>query len=161
MFSGSKIGADLAGTADNCTCVAREQFASELSSKYVLTGETIQIFLKSAKEDHLFTDQAYISVKGHTAGGMKRLIVRFDFHTWPITNVYFETSGVGLTDQDCELKFSIGGQNLSIDIRKQDLETGILYYRTLSAVAIAQSRAGKQLALYSGVKKVRYKLYVT
>jgi hypothetical protein len=154
MFSTAKIGADLAGTADNCTCVAREQFGSELSSKYILEGEVIQILLQSAKEDHIFTDQAYISVKGRTAGGMKRTVIRFDYHNWPISNVYFETSGVGITDQDCELKLSIGGQNLSIDIRKQDLEMGILYYRTLSAVAIAQSRAGSQRAQYNSVKKV-------
>ncbi len=149
MFSGAKIGADLVGTADNCSSVHFQATASELSSKYLLNDEKIFIFLKSAKEDHIFTDQAYISVKGNTAGGLKRLIQRFEYHQHAITNVAFETGGVGMTDQDCELKFTIGGMALSIDLKKPELENGILFYRTLAAVAQAQVRNAKRMAFYS------------
>ena len=34
-------------------------------------------------------------------------------------NVQFETCGIGVTDLDCELKFSFGGQLISIDIKKK------------------------------------------
>ena len=148
MFSGSKIAADLAGTADNCTCVPRESVHQELSSKYLLNGETAYIFLKSAKEDHIFTDQAYIVSKGNTAGGLKRTIYRVEYCDNPISNVMFETGGIGVTDQDCELKFTIASHNISIDIRKQDQELGVLYYRALSALAIEHSRKAKQFGLF-------------
>ena len=150
MFStGTKIGASLAGTADNCECVPRERIAQELSSKYLLNDETAFIFLKSAKEDHIITDRGYIAVRGQTAGGLKRIVYRADFHAYHLSNVMFETAGVGLTDQDCELKFSIAGQQVSIDIKKSELETGILYYRALTAVAVAQARQAQQLQLFT------------
>jgi hypothetical protein len=109
--------------------------------------ETPFIFMKSLKEDHIFTDKAYISCRGHTSGGTKRIVVRLEYIKYYITDVMFESAGMGLTDQDCELKFSMGGQAVSIDIRKSDMETGILFYRTLCALAAAQSRNSSAYAL--------------
>eukprot|EP01032_Pedospumella_encystans_P003924 gene3924-4640_t len=118
MFSvGTKIGASITGTADNCECIPREQINQQFSSKFLLDGEIPFIFLKSAKEDHIITDRAYIAVRGETAGGMKRITYRVDFQGYPLSNVMFESGGMGLTDQDCELKFTIANQNVSIDIR--------------------------------------------
>jgi hypothetical protein len=153
MFSGAKLVSDFAGTADNCSCISREQIQAESSVRYLLHGETPQIFLKSLKEDHIFTDQAYISVIGKSAAGTKRLVTRYDFHIYPISNVAFETYGVGVTDQDCELKFQLAGQCFSIDLKKHDQDTGILYYRALCAVANAQARDGKCLNLLQENRK--------
>jgi len=149
MFSvGTKIGASITGTADNCECIPRENINQQLSSKFLLEGEIPFIFLKSPKEDHIITDRAYIAVRGETAGGMKRIIYRVDFQGYALSNVMFESGGMGLTDQDCELKFTIANQNVSIDIRKSDQETGILYYRALTALAVAQARQAQQMKFY-------------
>lgn len=153
MFSGAaKIGVGaLTGTADNCECVPREKMESELSFQYLLHGEKPYIFLKSAKEDHIFTDQAYIAVRGQTAGGAKRLIVRADYSKYSISDVMLETGGMGLTDQDCELKFTIAHQAVSVDIKKSEQHTAILYYRALCSLAHAQARHAQHLMLFKDV----------
>jgi len=152
MFSvGKNLGASLVGTADNCECIPKELMHQQLSFRYLLNDETPFIFLKSAKEDHIFTDRSYIAVRGETAGGHKRIIYRADYHTSPIRDVMFETAGMGITDQDCELKFTIGGQCISVDIRKSEQDTGILYYRALTALMIAQARNAQQLALFQQI----------
>jgi hypothetical protein len=138
----------MTGTADNCECVPRHAFDNEVSIRYVLMDETPYIFLKSMKEDHIFTDKAYIVCRGNTSGGTKRIVVRLEYVSHHITDVMFESAGMGLTDQDCELKFNIGGHAISVDIRKQDADTGVLYYRTLCALAAVQVRNGSALALF-------------
>lgn len=150
MMFGAKL-ASMAGTADNCECVPRAVMAKELSARYLLNDETPFVFLKSLKEDHIFTDRAYIAIRGQTAGGLKRIVYRADYYQYPISNVMIETAGMGITDQDCELKFTIAGQQVSIDIKKSDQDQAILYYRALSALAIAQARQAQQMALFTQI----------
>ena len=57
---------------------------------------------------YIFTDKAFVAVFGEAAAGKKRLIRRWDFYDEYISEVVFETAGVGATDHDCELKFVIG-----------------------------------------------------
>lgn len=140
MFSGAKIAADFAGTADNCTVVARSAIPHEASSRFLLNNEIPFVFLKSAKEEHIFTDQAYVSICGNSSVGTKRMVRRLDFFSYPISNVHFETSGVGMTDQDCELKFVMNNNHFSIDIKKAEMEAGIQIYRTLTALSNYQAR---------------------
>ena len=152
MFSaGAKLGASMTGTADNCECIKRDQMNNELSARYLLNDETPFIFLKSPKEEHIFTDRAYISIKGQSAIGLKKSVFRADFNVYPISNVMFETAGMGVTDQDCELKFTIANTHVSIDIRKSEQDTGILYYRALTALAIAQTRQAQQMNLFTQI----------
>lgn len=152
MFAvGKNLGASLVGTADNCACIPKELMPQQLSFKYLLNDEIPFIFLKSSKEDHIFTDRSYVAVRGETAGGLKRIIYRADYHMNPIRDVMFETAGMGITDQDCELKFTIGGQCISVDIKKSEQDTGILYYRALTALMIAQARHAQQLQLFQQI----------
>lgn len=139
MFSGgAKIGAEFAN-GDNCAFIPRSSIPEEPSAKYMINGEIPFVFMKSLKEDHIFTDQAYISIEGKSVNGQKRFVTRYNFFATPITNVYFETSGTGL-DTDCELKFAIGGQLISIDIKKAEVASGIQLYRALTALAMYQTR---------------------
>ncbi len=147
MFN--KIGASITGSGDNCECVPRDQMAQQHSAKFLLSDETPFIYLKSAKEDHIFTDRAYVAVRGESTVGQKKLTYRFDYFIHHISNVMFETAGMGVTDKDCELKFTIGGQGVSIDIRKSEQETGILYYRALTALANAQAREAQQMNMFN------------
>lgn len=154
MFQAAKVGvASFAGTADNCECVPRKSIMQEPSAKYLLLDETPYIFLKSAKGDSIFTDKAFVSVQGASAVGTKRLVVRADFHQHRLTNVMFESAGMGVTDQDCELKFSIGGSAVSVDIRKSEMETAVLYYRTLTALSIAQANQAASTAMFKDMSK--------
>lgn len=60
MFSGAaaKIGADFAGTADNCAVIARSAIPMDPSARFLLVGEIPLL------EEHIFTDQAYVSICG-------------------------------------------------------------------------------------------------
>ena len=141
MFSGAaKIGTDFAGTADNCSVIARSAIPNEPFARFLLVGEIPFVYLKSIKEEHIFTDQAYVRVVGHAAAGTKKLVYRLEYFSHPISSVRFETGGVGITDQDCELKFVMANQDFSIDIRKPDMENGVQIYRVLTALSVYQTR---------------------
>lgn len=162
MFANAKVGiAALAGTADNCTCIPRDQIAHEASTKYLLLDETPFIFLKSAKADHIFTDKAYVCAIGDGAMGTKRMVSRLDFVSSAITNVHFESAGMGVTDQDCELKFAISGLPISIDIRKSEIETAILYFRTLCALSAAQANSTRALTMFRDFNKITFQINAT
>jgi len=146
MFS--KIGADLIGTADNCRCIPSDRFNSEDRIRStVLPIETPFIYLKAPKEEHIFTDRAYIQIIGETAASSKRLITRYEYSDYDLSEVKYETGGMGVTDLDCELKFKIGGGVVSIDVSKSDAEMLKLYYKALCVVSIAQARNARLMAL--------------
>jgi hypothetical protein len=136
MFKGM-VG-DITGGADVCTCLTREQFMAEPCMQYVLADETVFIYLRAAKLQYIFTDQALIVSAGSSGASTKRLVSRFEYNQYDIVNVGFETAGFGLTDLDCELKFQIGGQNVSIDIEKRQTEIAVHYYRCLTDLARTQ-----------------------
>lgn len=139
MFS--KLGSDLVGTSDNCVCIPRSRFLQEerLVST-LIPGEIAFIYLKAPKEEHVITDRAYIVIQGESATGVKRLVTRFPFSEYPISNVRYETAGMGITDSDCELKFFIAGQSISIDVVKKELDIVKTYYKALVVLSEAQSR---------------------
>jgi hypothetical protein len=130
----------MVGTADNCACIPPAQFSKETSMLYLIPGETAMIYLKATVEEHIFTDMAYIQIKGDAAVGKKRLVRRIEFMNNTMTNVMFETGGTGITDQDCEIKFSFGGESFSIDVHKREMETAKMYYVALAGLSRAQQR---------------------
>jgi len=143
MFS--KVASDLTGGADVCVCVPKEQFSSEqLVQGFLLPGEIPFILLKSGKEEHLFTDMAYITSRGASAASTKRLISRLEYQFHPITAVQFETAGMGITDLDCEIKFTIANSSISIDIQKKETDMAKAYYRCLVALS-ATMKSNAQL----------------
>lgn len=144
-----KLAGDLAGTSDNCAFVNRSSIASESGAQYLLRGEIPFAYLKSLKTENIFTSTSYISIEGGAAAGTKRLVKRYEFTQEAITNVMWETSGVGLTDQDCELKFDLGGQQHSIDLKKQEAAKGIILYRALVDLSRTQFELRRQVELLS------------
>ncbi len=48
--------------------------------------------------------------------------------------------GMGMTDLACEVKFSIGAEQFSIDVAKAEVETAKTYYQALIALSLAQAK---------------------
>jgi hypothetical protein len=147
MFSGvSKVGADLAGTADNCKIIDPQEFNADPQFAFVLPHETPYVVLKSLKTTNIFTDKAYIRISGGSAAGTKREIKRFDWAKTELNSVCFETAGMSATDQDCELNFCVGNSFFSIDISKEYQNDAIKIYRTLASLCMHQQRNVRYLS---------------
>ncbi|KAI8897451.1 hypothetical protein BC833DRAFT_593821 [Globomyces pollinis-pini] len=77
-------------------------------------------------------------MSGVSATTTRRLIQRYNYSSYIISNVRFETAGMGMTDRDVELKFNLNGSNVSIDIWKKEIETAKFYYKALVGLAKVQ-----------------------
>ena len=143
MFS---MGADLMGTADNCSPVSKAHFSNEASiSFYCLSDETPYIFLKSKIFEYVFTDQALIKIERDNAAGVKQYVRRYDWQTSFISDVRFETPGAGMTDYACEIKFILANQEFSIDIVKAEIATARIYYSILLKLSREQHQNSMKL----------------
>lgn len=155
----SRLGATVTGQADNCQPIAVNdtKVAPELLS-WILPTETPMIILHSAVKDFIWTDKALIIIARFNSTGTKRSVVRLDYNQaeGKISDVGFETAGTGITDLDCELKFTVGGQPMSIDITKTFAETGKKYYLALVSLENAQRKNAQilqtTLSLMQGMK---------
>ena len=78
-------------------------YKGEESLIYLLPGEVPYIFFKARVLDIIFTNLGMIHVQGH-AQGIKRLAKRFNWVDSMLTDVQYETAGLG-TDLDVELRF--------------------------------------------------------
>ncbi|KAI9318862.1 hypothetical protein BDR26DRAFT_885243 [Obelidium mucronatum] len=103
------------------------------------------MMFKAAKEIHLFTDLAYISIKGESAVSQKRFVDRIEFFEQIVSNVCFETAGMGITDRDVELKFEMGATAISIDIWKAEIESAKKLYRALLILSHEQAKNREML----------------
>ncbi len=118
---------------------------------WMIQGEVAGAFLKSRQEEHIFTDLAYIRISGDSAASKKRFIQRFDYVQNAISDVCFETAGMGIGitggDKDVELKFKIGRHNFSIDIVKEEIESAKPLYRALVEISRIQQMNVDRLAM--------------
>ncbi|KAI8897438.1 hypothetical protein BC833DRAFT_593774 [Globomyces pollinis-pini] len=149
MFN--KLAKDITGSADVCKCIEPQQFGSEPVLSYLIPGEIPYILLKSGKEEHIFTDQAYILSQGESSVSARRLVQRFHYSSNLITNVRFETAGMSMSDRDVELKFEINGNGTSIDIWKNEIEKAKFYYKAIVGLSKAQAQNSRimELARYT------------
>uniref|UniRef100_K3X6U8 Bacterial Pleckstrin homology domain-containing protein n=1 Tax=Globisporangium ultimum (strain ATCC 200006 / CBS 805.95 / DAOM BR144) TaxID=431595 RepID=K3X6U8_GLOUD len=140
MFKG--LTKDLAGTADICSAVT--DLAKLHAQTYLVPDgdEQILFAFESAKEEFAFTNQALIMVCGENATTTRKLIERFEYRDFAVTNVQFETTG--RVDRDCEIKFTLGGEkHVSIDIAKKEEDAVKKYYKVLLALARAQEERAR------------------
>ena len=138
------MGADLLGTADNCTPIPRDKFSSEDSINFFcLNDEIPYIYLKSKVFEYIFTDQSLIKVERDNAAGVKQQISRWDWQSHNLSNILFDTPGAGMTDYSCSIKFYLGNQSFEIDIIKAEMATARVYYHVLNKL----SREMRQMKL--------------
>lgn len=148
MFAKNLVGEAL-GTSDNCSIILQKEQARAQSSfaALMMPHETAYVLMKSVKKEYLFTDHGLIISAGEAAVGTKRLARRYNWFESIIRNVMFETAGVGLTDLDCEVKFTIGNESISIDCKKQDDPNARILVSLLSDLARTQARNAQCLKL--------------
>lgn len=101
-------------------------------------GEKIFFLIKSKKDEYCFTNLALIHVDGDSAVSSKRSIKRYDYATNEFSQVTIETAGT--IDMDVELKFQVGGEVFSIDVRKSFIESLKDIYKALVTIGRMQRR---------------------
>jgi hypothetical protein len=149
MFSSAaKVMGEAMGVADNCSCFFRANARSQFTyAPFLLPDETAYLLFKSSKAEYCFTDNAVVISFGEAAAGKKRTVLRFDYAEDIVDNVTFETAGMSVTDQDCEIKFKIGVQPVSIDIKKAETDQAIMAYRVIVELSRVQGRCRKKLRI--------------
>lgn len=128
------LASDLTGSADICSVV--QDLAAALASAYLLPSETLLFSLQSTKEEFSFSNEALIHIVGESATTTRKLVTRFDYKSHIVANVRFETAG--RVDRDCELKFQIGSENISIDVAKAQEAPLRDFYKVLELLSRAQ-----------------------
>jgi hypothetical protein len=149
MFSSaSKLMGEAIGTSDNCAVIPRDKIRQDsIYNQFLLRNEEVFFLLKSVKKEYFFTERAFMVVHGEAAVGTKRMIERYEYAEHPVSGVHFETAGMGVTDLDCELKFTIGNRFYSVDCKKQEAANAAAVFRCLVDLSNAQTRNAKMMRL--------------
>lgn len=140
-----KIASDALGLSDIGKIIRPDDFDKTESDDYVLheEGEQIHFLIKSKSDEYCFTNRALIHLDGEKATSSKRNIYRYDYYCNPIQNVTVETAGT--IDLDLEIKFTIGGQAISVDIEKKEGEAIADLYKSLVTVSHIQESDARVL----------------
>ena len=135
-----RIAAEAMGLSDIGVIVPPSDYNKVDADDYLFheDGERIYFLIKSKKDEYCFTNLALIHVDGDSAVSSKRSIKRYEYSHHPVSDVTIETAGT--IDRDVELKFHIGEENFSIDVRKDFIESLKDIYKALIAVSHQQYR---------------------
>ncbi len=130
-----KVASDALGLSDVGRVIKREDFDKVDADDYVMheDDEKIYFLIKSAADEYCFTNKALIHVDGESATSKKRVLRRYDYHRYTISDVELETAGT--VDIDVEVKFSLGNESFSIDVHKDHLEELKDLYKALLKIA--------------------------
>ena len=80
--------------SDNChVLTADEMHSDSLLRSYLLPDETPYVMLKSAKEEYIFTDCAFITVTGNSAFGTKKNVARYEYFENILSGVSLQSPG--------------------------------------------------------------------
>ena len=139
------MAADIAGTSDNCSFVAKSHFGDPThvdSLSFVRHTETVRVFLKSKIYEFIFTDKGLIRIERDNAAGVKRFITRQDWQIASIdlASIKFTTPGAGMTDYACEIDFNLGNMRIHIEVVKAEIEKAKMLFLFLVELASEQQR---------------------
>ncbi|WP_088008654.1 PH domain-containing protein [Indiicoccus explosivorum] len=140
-----KMASDALGLSDIGSVIKKEDYDKVDADDYVMheDGEKIFFLIKSKSDEYCFTNKALIHVDGANAASKKRTLKRFDYYQHTVSNVALETAGT--VDLDVEIKFTIGGQVLSIDVHKKFLAEIKDLYKALIALSRITEENAKML----------------
>ena len=130
-----KMASDALGLSDVGTIIAPADFNKADADDYVMheDQEKIYFLIKTKADEYCFTNLALIHVDGENAISSKRLLKRYPYTQYPVSNVMLETAGK--LDLDIEIKFTIGNINFSIDVKKSQIEQLKDLYKALIRIA--------------------------
>ncbi|MGL4819719.1 MAG: PH domain-containing protein [Bacilli bacterium] len=138
-----KLASDALGISDIGRIIPPKDFNKVDCDDYIMheKGEKIYFLIKSKTDEYCFTNLAFLHLDGESAMSKKRLLKRYDYLNYDFSRVYLETAGT--IDLDVEIKFTLGGQDFSIDVHKDDIEHLKDIYKTLmemSAIMAEEKR---------------------
>lgn len=135
-----KLAADALGLSDVGVIVPPADFNKVDADDYLFheSGEKIYFLIKSKKDEYAFTNLGLVHVDGESAVSSKRTIRRYEFASCEIESVTLETAGT--LDMDVELKFTLGGVEFSIDVKKTFVEQLKDIYKALYTINKLQNR---------------------
>lgn len=135
-----KFAAEAFGLSDIGIIVPPSDYSKVDADDYLFHEDEERIFflIKSRKDEYCFTNLALIHVDGESAISAKRMIKRYEYGTYAIGAVSIETAGT--IDLDIELKFTMGEQTFSIDVRKDHLESLKDIYKALHTISKLQRK---------------------
>lgn len=132
-----KVASEALGLSDVGKVIAQQDYDKVDADDYLMheDGERIFFLIKSKSDEYCFTDRALIHIDGTNAVSKKRQLKRYTYAHNPIADVSMETAGT--VDIDVEIKFSIGGIPMSVDVHKDFVEQIKDLYKALLAIAEA------------------------
>lgn len=135
-----KMASDALGLSDIGKVISPKDFDKTESDDYILTedNEKIYFLIKSKSDEYCFTNLAFLHLDGESALSKKRVLKRYDYYKFPITNVFLETAGT--IDLDLEITFTIGNVPMKVDIAKNFAVEIADLYKSLLAIARIQDK---------------------
>lgn len=133
-----RVAADTLGLSDIGKIISPQDFDKVDGDDFILQedGEKIFFVIKSKTDEYVFTNYGLIHVDGKSAIEKKRLVKRYDFKYYKVSQVTLETAGT--IDLDIEIKFFINEQGFSIDVDKNQMELLKKLYKSLIEVSYIQ-----------------------
>lgn len=135
-----RLAAEALGMSDIGVIVPPSGFDKVDADDYLFheDGERIFFLIKSKKDEYCFTNLALIHVDGDSAVSSKRMVKRYEYANQRVGWCAIETAGN--LDMDVELKFALGDESFSIDVRKNFIEQVKDIYKALIAIGRQQAR---------------------
>ncbi|SET47969.1 YvbH-like oligomerisation region [Salinibacillus kushneri] len=117
-----KFASDALGLSDIGKIIDPNDFDKTDADDYVRheDEEKIYFLIKTKADEYCFTNLAFIHVDGENAVSSKRTLRRYPYSQYQISDVLLETAG--RVDFDIEIKFTLGNQEFTIDVDKNQLE---------------------------------------
>ncbi|MFD2759634.1 PH domain-containing protein [Lentibacillus juripiscarius] len=130
-----KIASDALGLSDVGKIIDPADYDKTDADDYVRHEDDEKIFflIKTKADEYCFTNLALIHVDGENATSSKRTLNRYPYSQYKISNVLLETAGK--VDLDIEIKFTLGNQEMSIDVHKDEIEKLKDLYKALLHIA--------------------------
>ena len=130
-----KLASDALGLSDIGRIISPSDYDKVDADDFIMHEDEEKIFflIKSRTDEYCFTNLALIHVDGTSAVSKKRLVKRYDYYKNDIKHVMIETAGT--VDLDCELKFTMGNVDFSIDVNRNQLEQLKDIYKALIKIA--------------------------
>ncbi|MEH6458324.1 PH domain-containing protein [Chitinimonas sp. JJ19] len=130
-----KLAADALGLSDIGAVIKPEDYDKVDADDYVMHEDQEKIFflIKSKVDEYCFTNKALIHLDGSSAMSKKRMLHRYSYSAYPVSEVLLETAGT--IDMDVEVKFQLGNKAFSIDVHKKHIEEVKDLYKALLRIA--------------------------
>ena len=129
------LASDVFGLSDIGKIIDAKDFDKTDVDDYIFQEDHEEIFvvIKSKMDEYCFTNLGFIHLNGNLAISKKKVLTRYLYKHHPITDVCIETAGT--VDLDAELKFSLGGKAISIDIDKKQIAQIKAIYKALFTIS--------------------------